>query len=74
MNLSSKTTEAGRPARSLNYNHEDVDANCIGCGEGKGIKGTTGLCDHLGVGNVTRAGVTDLKAILILETGWLELP
>lgn len=26
MNLSSKTTEAGRPARSLNYNHEDVDA------------------------------------------------
>lgn len=35
----------------------------------------TGLCDQLGIANVvTRAGVRDLKAILILETGWMELP
>lgn len=40
MNLSSKTTEAGRPARSL-FNYEDIDANSIGCGERKGIKGRT---------------------------------
>ena len=48
MNLNDKT-EAGRP-RSCNY--ENIDVNSVGCGEVKGIKGTTGLCDQLSIGNM----------------------
>lgn len=55
-------------------NYEDIDTNNVGCGEEKGTKGTVGLCDELDIENVTRAGVGDLKDILILETGWMVLP
>lgn len=56
------------------YNYEAIDANNVGCGEEKEIKGIIGLCDLLDIQNVTRAGVGGLKAILILETGWMVLP
>lgn len=56
------------------YNYEATDASNVGCGEEKGIKETIGFCDQLDIENVTRAGVGDLKAVLILETGWMVLP
>lgn len=51
--------------------HKDVDADDVGCGEGKRIKGTTGLCDKLGMGLAGEEGKSWRSRGCFDFGGWL---
>ena len=53
--------------------YKDVDANDVACGEGKRIKGTTGLCDQLGTGAGGEEGESWRSRGCFDFGGWLAI-